>query len=177
MNIFDALKGHSVVEANNLTGLRNGHMVAQSKFDKTGHSPAFLDNGFILKLDNKNELVVAEDATGTSFLHYSEEHMKFLDNAPLEMFTVPLDKKDTRGDVAAYPRAIALYEGDTFTTDNADITGEFVAEQYADVTVVKGKLTVAAAGTKAVGAGPVAKKATLPNGKDAIEVLWRGGNA
>ena len=169
MNIFEGLKGHKVVEAGNLTGLRTGHMVAQAAFANAGKAD-HLDNGHILVLDAKNELELGETGDGAqAYLHYSEEHMKFLDNAPLEMFTLTIGAGEK-----VYPRAIALYDGDTFVTDNADIKGTFGAD-YADVTVVDGVLTVAAAGTKAVGDGPIAKKATLPNGEAAIEVVWRGG--
>lgn len=179
MDIFEQLRGNAVVEANNLTGLRNGHMVAQAAFDNSTAKLEKLENGVILKLNANNELELFESTVSEAvsyagaLLHYSEEHMKFLDSASLDMFNVPLDKTNVK---KSYPRAIALYEGDTFTTDNADITGDFGAD-YADVTVVGGVLTVAAAGTKAVGNGPIAKKATLPNGKAAIEVVWRGGNA
>ena len=170
MNIFDQLKGHKVVEANNLQGLRTGHMVAQAKFDgKVGTGgEAYLDNGHILELNEANELVLSATGAGFALLHYSEEHMKFLDNAPLEMFTVTLDG-------AAYPRAIALYHGDTFTTDNFGGTAPAVAGTWYPVTVLAGVLTVGGTAAADTDKGPIAKKATLPSGEDAIEVVWRGG--
>ena len=168
MNIFGQLAKHKVVEANNLNGLRNGHMVAQAKFDKKESGLDYLDNGHILALDNKGELVLAGAGESAYFLHYSEEHIKFLDSASLNMFTVPLD-----GD--AYPRAIALYEGDTFTTDNYDAGSADVnypaAGEYKGVTVVDGVLTL---GAVAKGE-PIAKAATLPSGQKAIQVTWKGG--
>ena len=166
MDIFEQLRGNAVVEANNLTGLRNGHMVAQAAYGG-GVGNGKLENGVILQLDAKNELVLA-DGHANAFLHYSEEHMKFLDSASLDMFYLPLVEGEK-----VYPRAIALYEGDTFTTDK--YTGTFPADaDYYDVTVANGILTVAE--TKG-GAGPIAKASTLPSGKKAIEVVWRGGNA
>ena len=169
MDIFKQLRGNAVVEANNLTGLRNGHMVAQAAFDNSAAKLEKLENGVILQLDAKNELVLAT-GHANAFLHYSEEHMKFLDSASLDMFNVPLDKTNVK---KSYPRAIALYEGDTFTTDK--YTGTFPADaDYYDVTVANGILTVADTQT---GAGPIAKASTLPSGKKAIEVVWRGGNA
>ena len=173
MDIFEQLRGNAVVEANNLTGLRNGHMVAQAAFDNSEAELEKLENGVILQLDAKNELVLAT-GNANAFLHYSEEHMKFLDSASLDMFNVPLDKTNK---VKSYPRAIALYEGDTFTTDNVAATGAIPAGAYADVTVVNGKLTIADGTAAAEGTGPIAKNATLPNGTAAFEIVWRGGNA
>ena len=175
MDIFKQLRGNAVVEANNLTGLRNGHMVAQAAFDNSTALEK-LENGVILKLNANNELELFESGAGEdvsyagALLHYSEEHMKFLDSASLDMFNVPLDTENKK---KSYPRAIALYEGDTFTTDKFD--GKIKTDGYEDVTVVAGVLTVS--GLKATGKGPIAKKATLPSGKEAIEVVWRGGNA
>lgn len=166
MNIFDSLKGHKVVEANNLTGLRNGHMVAQTAFDNSTAAKEDLDNGFILEINDKG-LLALTNATKGAFLHYSEEHMKFLDNAPLEMFTVTLDKTDA---AKSYPRAIALYEGDTFTTDN--FTGKApAADEVKGITVVEGLLTVG----EVVAGQPIATLSALPNGKEAIQVVWRNG--
>lgn len=164
MDIFKQLRGNAVVEANNLTGLRNGHMVAQAAFVKPSGATK-LENGVILQLNHQNKLELA-DGTAGALLHYSEEHMKFLDSASLDMFFLPLEEGKE-----VYPRAIALYEGDTFTTDKYDGTP---SGDYHAVSVVDGVLTVGAVAT-AETEGPIAKKATLPNGKDAIEVVWRGG--
>ena len=176
MDIFKQLRGNAVVEANNLTGLRNGHMVAQAAFDNSAGVLDKLENGVILQLDHKNELVLATSLTN-ALLHYSEEHMKFLDSASLDMFNVPLDKENK---VKSYPRAIALYEGDTFTTDKLSLDEDGVKALTADtwypITVDKGILTV---GTEAatIDAKVIGRKATLPSGKAAMEIVWRGGNA
>lgn len=161
MNILSQLKDHKVVEANNLVGLRTGHMVAQAKFDNADELD-YLDNGYILELDNKGELVLSSGENAVQYLHYSEEHIKFLDSASLDMFTVYLDKD-------AYPRAIALYDGDTFTTDN--FAGDLEEEGYTAVTIEDGVLTL----DGEAGNGPIAKAAYLPSGKAAIQVTWRAG--
>lgn len=163
MDIFKQLRGNAIVEANNLTGLRNGHMVAQAAFVKP-EGATKLENGVILQLNKDNKLELATGHEG-AFLHYSEEHMKFLDSASLDMFYLPL------GDEEVYPRAVALYEGDTFTTDKVENIAEATSE-YKPVTVEDGVLKF---DTGVTNKGPIAKAATLPNGKKAIEVVWRGG--
>jgi len=119
MNFLNQLQKHKIVEVNKLVGLLSGHMVAQAKFET---EDAFLDNGHILFLDLNGNLVMHGDADaatlGQPFLHYTEELM----DGPVsgyEYFTVEVM------DGVAYPRAIALYEGDEFTTNNiANLVGE-----------------------------------------------------
>ena len=164
MNILSQLKGHKVVEVNKSTGLRIGHMEAQAKFDKKGYDKDFLDNGHILALNANGDLQMAGAEETTYFLHYSEEHIKILNSASLYMFTVDLTND-------AYPRAIALCEGDVVTTDN--FLGK-VTEEAHQVKVVNGVLTL---GEKVADdyKGPIAKAGVLPSGKSAIKVIWRGG--
>lgn len=173
MNIFEHMKGKGIVEANNLNGLRQGHMLAQSEFDPAGFADAAkgeLDNGYILTVNNEAKLVVAGAGSPNFLLHYSEEHMKFLDSAPLDMFTVYFS--DT---VKAYPRAIFLKDGDTFTTNNFNknsVAMEY--DKYYELSLVGGKLTVVKAAT-AETTTPIAKLSSLPAGQEAIEVFWKGG--
>lgn len=118
MNFLNALTAHKIVEVNNLVGLRSGHIVAQAPYRQVD-AETYLDNGNILFLDTAAELVLADHADAIlkqPFLHYTEELM----NGPVmgtKYFTVDLD--ETLGvDAVCYPRAIALYEGDEFTTSN-----------------------------------------------------------
>ena len=174
MNIFDKLKGHSIVEANNLHGLRSGHMLAQEAFDPTGYTAKEneLDNGVILALGTNGKLKAAGADETQYFLHYSEEHIKFLDSASLDMFTVYFDEKNV-----AYPRAIALYEGDTFTTNNCAPAGVLDTLEYGKVyavTVAGGILTIGAEATAAT-VGPLATLSSLPAGQTAVQIMWKGG--
>lgn len=174
MDIFKNLKGHSVVEMNVSTGLRTGHLLAQqaygadTAYNKAGTAVDYLDNGSLLALNAKGEIVQATDLEGTVYVHYSEENMKFLDSASLDMFTVQLS-----ADEKSYPRAIALYEGDKFTTDNYKAAAALDFDVYYAITVENGVIQV---GAKAEDdyAGPIAQLSSLPAGQEAIEVLWRG---
>lgn len=167
--IFKGLKGHKVVEMNNVYGYRTGHMLSQVPMiqaDQTGlATEESIDQGYIFELNEKNEIVLSEAGKGVLYLHFSEEHMTFYDNASLDMFTV-----DYRNGVA-YPRGIALHAGDVFTTDN--FKGSLPAKgEYKEVTVVKGELTVG--GDATADSVMIATKAKLPAGQDAIEVTYRG---
>lgn len=113
MNFISQLTKHKVVEINNMLALRTGHMIAQAKY--TGAANGYIDNGEILFLNTVGDLVKAE---GTNpilkqpFLHYTEELL----TGPVsgnEYFTVELDANGV-----GYPRALALHEGDEFTTSN-----------------------------------------------------------
>lgn len=169
MNIFEQLGGHAIVELNQSTGLRTGHLVAQAKFANTENMKE-LDNGYILALNEKGELRLAGADETAYFLHYSEEHIKYLDTASLDMFTVPL--KANGKDVDAYPRAIALYEGDVFTTDNFE--GEPESGKYYKVKLTDGKLELDGE-VDGLYNGPVAVLSSLPAGQTAVQVTWRGG--
>lgn len=162
MAIF-GLNTHKVVEVGKLHGLLSGHMIAQAAFD-TEEEYGTLDNGFILNLDQATgALVKAEDGSQPVFLHYTEELMTG-PVAGYEYFTVEAD-----ADGICYPRAIALYVGDEFVTDN--FAGE-LAEDFAPAVVVDGVLTVddAVQGEALF----LVKKDRLPNGKVAAHVLYVG---
>lgn len=118
MNFINALTKHKIVEINKSHGLLSGHIVAQAAYRQIA-AETYLDNGAILFLDQKAELTTAN---GTNpilkqpFLHYTEELM----NGPVlgtTYFTVDLDEVIGATPVC-YPRAIALYEGDEYTTSN-----------------------------------------------------------
>jgi hypothetical protein len=145
MNFINSLTVHKIVEPNKLTGLRTGHMVAQAPYRQVA-TETYLDNGYILFLDTAAELVLGNDAGAQlkqPFLHYTEELM----NGPVlgsKYFTVDLD--ETLGaDKVAYPRAIALYEGDEFTTNNFATALTLAAGTKYFGILVNGILTVVAA--------------------------------
>ena len=113
MSYYGNFTTHKVVEMNQSTGLRTGHMVAQTRLDVVGDS---FDNGYILALDvTKDALKLAEGTESRVFIHFTEEYQPIM-KAGLKYFSVPL-MKDADGDKYCYPRAIALYENDAWTTE------------------------------------------------------------
>ena len=137
-----------VVEVNNLTGLRNGHMLSQFAADEalatTVNGNKFIENGVIVSLSKEGKVVPY--AEGTMFVHYTEELNTFIDE--LQYFAVPVD-----GDT--YIRCVALYTGDSFTTNN----------------VVAGEINIV---DSAEGAAFIVKKDTLPNGEEGYECTYVG---
>lgn len=115
MNFINSLSKHKIVEVNKSVGLLNGHVVAQAPYRQVADE-TYLDNGWVMFLDDAAELVIGAGHKAQPFLHYTEELM----TGPVigaEYFTVDLDQL-LGGDKVCYPRAIALYEGDEFTTNN-----------------------------------------------------------
>ena len=148
-----------VVEVNNLTGLRSGHMLSQFAADEslatTVNGNKFIENGVIVSLGNDGKIVPYNK--GTMFLHYTEELNTFIDE--LQYFAVPVE-----GDT--YIRCIALYTGDTFTTNNV-----VVVKEGAYGKVEGGKINIT---DDATGAQFIVKKSTLPNGDEAYECTYVG---
>ena len=171
MNFINSLTVHKIVEPNKLTGLRTGHIVAQAPYRQVA-AETYLDNGNILFLDTAAELVLA-DATGAQlkqpFLHYTEELM----NGPVlgtKYFTVDLDETLDE-DAVCYPRAIALYEGDEFTTNNYETALTLASgTKYFGVIGANNILEVLAAVPTTAYEGPlfVAEKDTLAAGEAAV---------
>ena len=147
-----------VVEVNNLTGLRNGHMLSQFAADEslatTVNGNKFIENGVIVSLSKDGKIVPY--AEGTMFIHYTEELNTFIDE--LQYFAVPVEDE-------TYIRCIALYTGDTFTTNNV------VAGEGSYGKVVGGKINIT---NSAEGAQFIVKKSTLPNGEEAYECTYCG---
>lgn len=114
MNILNLFTAHKVVEINLSTGLRTGHMLAQHAYKND--KDKFVDNGNFFRMSKAatDEVVLADDvnAVGPYFLHYTEELETTGLVSALKYFT------DEIVDGVCYPRCIALYAGDTFTTDN-----------------------------------------------------------
>ncbi len=156
-----------VVEPNKLTGLRIGHVLAQqvALVDNIAHTTFgttdVLENGVIVSLDADGTIKNYADGTGM-FLVYNEE---LIDGAYVG--------SDQQGepfvDGKVYPRAIALYEGDVFTTDNFAKNGvaDTVTDCYAKP--VKGVLNLQVATT---GAQFIATRTRMPNGKEGFKFTF-----
>ena len=161
-----------VFEVNNLTGLRNGHMLSQMKADaniasvvfgknpNTNEDMKWVENGIIVGL-NSDGTIGNYDASkhAQPFVHYTEEILSFLPE--LNLFACPIE------DGVVYPRCIALYVGDAFTTNNYKGTIEGNGDGYA--VVENGVLKLQAS---AEGAMFKATASTLPDGSTAYEFLY-----
>lgn len=164
MNFINQLSKHKIVEVNRLTGLLSGHMVAQAPYHTAA---ATFDNGAIMFLDDAAKLVLGNNAAAQMnqpFLHYTEELLTGPVSG-LEYFTVDVV------DGVCYPRAIALYEGDQFTTNN--IAGTIPAANVKKFAwLVAGVLTIADTkpGTGYKGPLFVVEKDTLPAGQPAVRL-------
>jgi hypothetical protein len=130
-NLFDQTV-FKVLEVNNIAALRNGHMLSQIVLPKNkflGGSATYIENGQIVFLDvdgklaTHNNLGTTDGSTGITnaadvkpqlqpFIIFNEELMTgpYTD---LKYFAEVFDADDV-----AYPRALALNVGDSFTTDN-----------------------------------------------------------
>lgn len=169
MNPFKNAKTFKVFETNNMTALRTGHMVAQAPFYGHTGQAGFVENGFVMYLKNVDgelQLVKPEDAAQTDqpFIHYTEELMPY-DYTELKHFAVETEGEGN--DEVSYPRALALYVGDTFTTNN--VKGN-IEEGYYHVND-DGEFETGDGGQEYVGPVFHGKESTLPDGEtDAVEL-------
>lgn len=164
-----------VVEINNMAALRMGHVIAQtpayiegnaeSKTAIVAHVPhgeyKFVENGLIVGFDKDNCLANYTTDHKQPMLVYTEELETSGLVRGLDRFANVVDNKGK-----VYVRALPLYVGDTFTTNNIDSTDK---DGYAKV--VNGKLTYTAAPEEGMF---IVKKSTLPNGEKAVEVTYVG---
>ena len=166
-NLFDQTV-FKVLEVNNIAALRNGHMLSQVELPKTkflGRAETYIQNGEIVFLDVDGKLAtrnnLGESATdGTTdivnakdislqlkpFIIFNEELMTgpYTD---LKYFAEVFD-----ADNVAYPRALALNVGDSFTTNN--YVGTYSGALYATINS-DGKLAIASALPTTAYRGPV----------------------
>lgn len=179
MNILKHLPTHKVLEVNLSVGLRISHMLAQMPFAKpaTGVAKDFIDNGLLFEMDSKTGAVALADntATGQLFIHYTEELMNSIVSG-FKYFTVEYDANGV-----AYPRLIALYSGDTYTTDNFVITTKTTDGAVAPANTSEYNYAIPKAGqfeifktlpTTHTGHVFKAKATTLPDGTAAVEVMF-----
>jgi hypothetical protein len=154
-NLFDQTT-FKVLEVNNIAALRNGHMLSQIVLPKNkflGGSATYIENGEIVFLDvdgklatlNKVGTTNGTDAISSAadiklqlqpFIIFNEELMTgpYTD---LKYFAEVFD-----ADNVAYPRALALNVGDSFTTNN--YVGTYANAAYATINT-DGKLALATA--------------------------------
>ena len=157
-----------VMEVNNLAGLRIGHVLAQHQA-ATGiakvqvGNTSFIENGIIVGLGSDGK-IANYDATkhAQPFVHYTEEILTMLPG--LEHFAVEPDE-----DGNYYPRAIGLYVGDAFTTNNY-VKGAVTGDGFAKVVNGVLNLQAAADGDTLF----IAKKGTMPNGEEGYEFTYCG---
>jgi hypothetical protein len=167
-NLFDQTV-FKVLEVNNIAALRTGHMLSQVELPKTkflGRAETYIQNGEIVFLDVDGKLAtrnnLGESATdGTTdisvdakdislqlqpFIIFNEELMTgpYTD---LKYFAEVFD-----ADNVAYPRALALNVGDSFTTNN--YVGTYTGAAYATINS-DGKLALATALPTTAYRGPV----------------------
>lgn len=168
--ITNYLPKFKVVEINDSVALRSGHMLSQVPVDaaitkKTiaiddDKSVSFVENGLIVGL-GANYTIENYDATKHSqaFLVYTEELNTFINE--LHYFANELIEDEDN-----FVRALALYVGDTFTTNN--YSGTLEGAKFAKV--VDGVLTLQTAAD--IDTMFIAKPTTMPNGTAGCEFTY-----
>mgnify|MGYP007025960506 CR=1 FL=1 len=163
--LMNYLPTFHVLEPNNLTGLRNGHMLAQfpaatGLTQKTVGTAKFVENGLFVALGADGK--VKNYATGDAqlFVVFNEE-----------LNTIVPGHKYYATDLAEEtPRAVAMYIGDTVTTDYFD-KGATTAPKFAKISTA-GVATLQDAADNDTAF--VAVKSTLADGTEAYELtLYR----
>lgn len=156
-----------VVEINNSTAHRIGHAISQvpaykaSVAHKTVGNYDFVENGIIVGLGTDAQL------SNYDASKHSQPCLVYND----ELITGPIDSlnkyaEEIEAGKPVYLRALPLYLGDSFTTNN--FTGN---AQDGFATVDGGVLKVSADKTDAMF---LTKKSTLPNGEVAVEFTYIG---
>ena len=163
--IMSFLPTFKVFEMNNLTGLRNGHILANMAADMgniasvTVGGNQYIENGIILGLDADGTVSNYDPAKhDMPFVHFTEELLTYFNE--LRLYAEPVV------DGVVYPRCVGLYVGDTFTTNNHVGTTE--GAKYAKV--VDGVLTLQS--TADADTMFKATASTLPDGDDAFEFQY-----
>lgn len=157
------------IEVNNLTGLRTGYMLSQFP---AGNDIAkvelnsglnFIENGIFvglsgdLTIENYNK-----EEHSQIFVHYTEELNTFLDEK--KYFAI----KDEE-----IPRAVAMFIGDTITTNNVDLGEQSYEDLEADTkysfSITDGVATLQDEADEDTAFTGILT--SLPNGEDAIELV------
>ena len=163
--IMSFLPTFKVFEMNNLTGLRNGHILANMPADLenialvTAGGNQYVENGIILGLDADGTVSNYDPAKhDMPFVHFTEELLTYFQE--LRLYAEPVV------DGVVYPRCVGLYVGDTFTTNNYGGTEE--GAKYAKV--VDGVLELQAAADESTMFKATAS--SLPDGGKAFEFQY-----
>lgn len=182
-NLYDTTT-FKVLEINNMVALRSGHIVSQVILPKNkflAGSSTYIENGEIIFLDvdgkfaTRNKLGTTDGSTAITnadevkpylvpFIIFNEELMTgpYTD---LKYFAEVFD-----ADNVAYPRALALNVGDSFTTNN--YVGTQSTAAYATINT-DGKIALATALPTGAYQGPIFKAVPtyLPDGTTAAVEL------
>lgn len=176
------LPNFKVVEVNNLTALRSGHVLAQfpsyaadvavATFNNNeGNAVKFLQNGVIVGLANDGKIKNYVAATQAEPMLVFTEELTYGPLNELSQFAEQFDVVVVGGEDTypnpVYPRCLPLYTGDTFTTNNFDGAA---ANGYAKV--VNGVITVQGAADSDTLFKVV--KTKLPAGQVALECTYLG---
>ena len=113
--LMNYLPTFHVLEPNNLTGLRNGHMLAQfpsatGLTKKTVGDAKFVENGLFVALGSDGKIKNYATGDAQLFVVFNEELNPI----------VPGHKYYATDLAEETPRAVAMYIGDTVTTDYVD---------------------------------------------------------
>jgi len=117
MGILNYLPTFHSVEINRSTGLVMGHVLSQNEAGEdltlvTKGSYDFLENGIIVGLSNNRKIENYDlEKHSQPFFVFSEELNTFMSG--LKYFA-----QDANDEEGFHPRAVALYPGDAFTTNN-----------------------------------------------------------
>ncbi len=177
---YEFLPKFKVVEVNNLTALRAGHVLAQfpayatdvavaSINNSEGQAVKFLQNGIIVGLASDGKIKNYAAATTAGPMLVFTEELTYGPQDGLDQFADQFDLVVVTGEATypnpVYPRCLPLYTGDTFTTNN--FSG-VAANGYAKV--VDGVITVqVAADTDTLFK---VTKTKLPAGQVALECTY-----
>lgn len=166
MGILNYLPTFKVVEMNRSTGLVTGHVLSQFPAGTVATKAVtgtlgFIENGVIVGLTND---LTIENYSATvhsmPFIVFTEELNTFMSG--LKYFATPVEADYT------YPRAVGLFVGDVWTTNN--YSGTYTNQAFAKV--VSGVITLqAAADANTLFA---VEDSSLPTGEQAIRVTYIG---
>ena len=171
MSILNYLPTFKVVEMNRSTGLVTGHVLSQFKAGiiatKLVGTAEFIENGIIVGLSD--DLTVENyDATAHAmpFIVFVEEINTFMSG--LKYFATPVEAD------ATYPRAVGLFVGDVWTTNNFVGTGTGGVYKAGDkfAKVVNGVITLQT--TSDPNTIFAVEESTLPTGEEAVRVTYIG---
>ena len=141
MSILNYVPTFKVIEMNRSTGLVMGHVLSQNLggtvlTSNTTAAPGytFIENGIVVGLSNDRTIENFDpEKHAQPFIVFTEELNTYLD--ALKYFATEVV------DRVVYPRAVALYNGDAWTTNN--YSGTYTNQKYAKV--VNGVITLQAA--------------------------------
>jgi hypothetical protein len=173
MAILNFLPEFKIVEPNRLTGLVAGHVLAQFPLDDdfagivTEGGVDYLSNGFILGLGATGEFAAFDaEVHAQPLLVYTEELVTFL--AGNKWYANEADGENG----IIYPRAIGLFVGDSFTTNNYVLGQNVTLANAVGAKIVGGVISLQS--TADADTVFKATRATLATGDDAVQLTYFG---